>query len=430
MSAILDRRIRQCVAICREQLGFQEGCGTRDNVFVLQELIQKHRKSGLYVCFVDFKMAFDSVDQQLLFDKIALLPGMDPVWIRMLRAMYTGVRACVKGGSVWFPETIGVKQGDPLSPLLFLLYLHDLPDALFPPGSADRVHAPALAKSIIRCLLYADDLALPALSETGLQAVMGRLEAYCKRWKLTVNVPKPKVVVFHGSKQAAPLSSFSFVYNGKPVECVPKFKYVGVWFHQSGLVSDSFSDILSASRRAMYACTGRLTRLGPVPVSLKVALFNAYVRPVMLYCAEALPYTNTQAAALDSIQLQYIRWSLGQLGKSSPSTDTLAEVGQKPISYDVTRSRINYYLLVKSRPQTHITMAPLHEAMTTQRKQTNWWIRVQQAMSTWKLDHWHTATQLDISLRSGKRGKSVIAAATKTACWTAWYQHVRGETPH
>ena len=37
-------------------------------MFVLQELIHKYRKAGLYVCFVDFKMAFDFVDQKLLFD--------------------------------------------------------------------------------------------------------------------------------------------------------------------------------------------------------------------------------------------------------------------------------------------------------------------------------------------------------------------------
>eukprot|EP00386_Alphamonas_edax_P010298 GDKI01033373.1.p3 GENE.GDKI01033373.1~~GDKI01033373.1.p3 ORF type:complete len:136 (+),score=32.11 GDKI01033373.1:101-508(+) len=134
----------------------------------------------------------------------------------------------------------------------------------------------------------------------------------------------------------------------------------------------------------MYACIGRIHRLGPCPVSLKIALFNAYVRPVMMYsmyCAEALPYTKTQAAALDSLQLQYIRWSLGQLSRSSSCTDSLAEVGQKPVSYDVTRARINYYLLVKSRPQTHITVAPLHEAMTTSRKQGNWWLRVKQDMA-------------------------------------------------
>ena len=45
----------------------------------MRELI---RKTGLYACFVDFKMAFDSIDRTLLFDKLEKLPGMDPVCIR------------------------------------------------------------------------------------------------------------------------------------------------------------------------------------------------------------------------------------------------------------------------------------------------------------------------------------------------------------
>ena len=69
MSALVDRRVRACVSICREQLGFQEGCGTRDNAFVMRALINKFRVSRLFTCFVDFRMAFDSIDRQLLFDK-------------------------------------------------------------------------------------------------------------------------------------------------------------------------------------------------------------------------------------------------------------------------------------------------------------------------------------------------------------------------
>ena len=74
MSALVDRRLRACVSICREQLGFEEGCGTRDNAFVMSSLINKYRVSRLFTCFVDLRMAFDSIDRQLLFDKLEKVP--------------------------------------------------------------------------------------------------------------------------------------------------------------------------------------------------------------------------------------------------------------------------------------------------------------------------------------------------------------------
>ena len=235
---------------------------------------------------------------------------------------------------------------------------------------------------LIRFLLYADDLALPSRTEQGLQTLLDRLEAYCSKWKLSVNVPKTKVVVFDSRRCAPPRDSYSFTYAGQPVECVERFKYVGLWFHESGRFKETANDVLSASRRAMFSCIGRVTRLGPVPTKLKVSLFNAYVRPVMLYCAEALPYTTTTMDELDKLQLHYIRWSLGRLNSSSSRDDTLAEVGQRSVSYELRRARISYYLLVKSRPLGHITTAALHDTMRTKQTLESWWPRTPDYGST------------------------------------------------
>ena len=177
----------------------------------------------------------------------------------------------------------------------------------------------------------------------------------------------------------------------------------------------------------MYACIGKVTRLGPVPPRLKMALFNACVRPVMLYCTEALPLKKAHLAQLDQLQLQYIRWCLGKLPQSSPRVDTLAEAGHLPISYLAVRARISYYLLVKSRSNTHITTAALADAVVAPQKQDNWFELVQSNMQEW--DVIDTDISQRLTDKPTKDIKQTIGSKTKVACINHWLQTLKGEQP-
>ena len=177
----------------------------------------------------------------------------------------------------------------------------------------------------------------------------------------------------------------------------------------------------------MYACIGRVTRLGPIPPCLKIALFNAHVRPVMLYCMEALPLTSAHLKQFDQLQLQYIRWCLDRLHPSSPSIDTLAEAGELPISYHSVRARMNYYLLVKAQPQRHITTTALADAVTATHKQDNWVHTVRADMERWKVTETDTSGQL--TKGTLKEIKQTIASKTKVARTTHWLQALKGDDP-
>ena len=54
--------------IVEEQAGFRKGYSTVDNIFVLHSIIQHYlqRKRKVYVAFVDFKKAFDTVSKEAL----------------------------------------------------------------------------------------------------------------------------------------------------------------------------------------------------------------------------------------------------------------------------------------------------------------------------------------------------------------------------
>ena len=95
-----------------------------------------------------------------------------------------------------FRSDIGVKQGFPLSPTLFGLYIDKLEEWLNSQGG-NNIH---LGKFVIRLILYAYDLILIAKSTLDLQEHLHSLEHFCRSVGMQVNISKTKVVVFSNKK--------------------------------------------------------------------------------------------------------------------------------------------------------------------------------------------------------------------------------------
>jgi hypothetical protein len=106
-----------------------------------------------------------------------------------------------EGLSARFSCGIGVKQGCPLSPLFFGVYLDGLEKHL---DALDGDSPPQLADIVVKLLLYADDLALMSETPQGLQKQIDALSEFYVERQLVINVSKTKVVVFEKHHSAAP----------------------------------------------------------------------------------------------------------------------------------------------------------------------------------------------------------------------------------
>ena len=110
-----------------EQAGFRKERSCCLQVATLRIIVEQTLKwnTGLYMVFVDFEKAFDSIDRNVLW-KILRHYGIPEKIVRMIRVFYDGLQPRVlhEGEMTQsFSVSTGVRQGCLLSPLLFLVAL-------------------------------------------------------------------------------------------------------------------------------------------------------------------------------------------------------------------------------------------------------------------------------------------------------------------
>ena len=159
---ILEQRIAKWAdehgVKARGQAGFRKDHRTVDNIYVLRALIDRQKQlrlkgigSGkLYTCFVDFRKAFGTVPRDLLWQVLEEL-GVNGRMLQIIKSIYTNDSAAVRtseGISEIFRCLLGVKQGCPLSPTLFGLYIDGLEKHLLQTAGIDAPTLSALREVV------------------------------------------------------------------------------------------------------------------------------------------------------------------------------------------------------------------------------------------------------------------------------------------
>ena len=157
---------------------------------------------------------FDKVDRNLLFTKLQNY-GLSGHFVRVLYNIYAQnfIRVCSEGYlSDLIRQTVGVPQGDKLSPILFSIFIADL--------------AVILENTGCFIVFYADDLAIGSHNLESLQAAMCKLEEYCENNFMTVNIGKTKLMKFRRGGSIA--SHDRIIYKNQEIEMVKSFEYLGI----------------------------------------------------------------------------------------------------------------------------------------------------------------------------------------------------------
>jgi hypothetical protein len=155
--------------ISPQQKGFTRHDGCLEHNFILQSAINQARRTGQELCvaWLDLANAFPSVPHNHIFGTLALL-GLPAETIAVIQDLYTATttRGMTSSGlTAPIPISAGVKQGCPLSPVIFDLAMEPIIRAVV----ALKPLSFKLGFSDQSILAFADDLSLLAKSEAALQ---------------------------------------------------------------------------------------------------------------------------------------------------------------------------------------------------------------------------------------------------------------------
>jgi hypothetical protein len=273
--------------ICEEQAGFRQNHSTTDHIFTLYSIVQKcllNKGKKLYVAFVDFKKAFDSVKHDLLLQSL-YNEGIKGKFLGAIMAMYNSLLSCVKVNGVlsdYFDCPVGVRQGCVISPTLFSVFINNLANHVNQNGRHGVQLLPGLLELFI--LLFADDVALLSTTPYGLQNQLNCLKNSCEKLQLTVNLDKTKILVFRKGGHLA--KHERWYYNNVLLEVVNKYCYLGFTCTTKLSLNIGTEHLVAKAKKASVFLLKAFMNCKDMTKDIFFKIFDAKVLSILLYSSE------------------------------------------------------------------------------------------------------------------------------------------------
>ena len=176
--------------------------------------------------FLDLSKAFDTVSHDRLIQKLGTIGFSQPTinWFSSYLSNRSQVTSIEQSSTQ--PVHVGVPQGSILGPLLFLIYVNEIPSTV---NNCD-------------ISLYADDTVLFCSAKTiiELEQKLNSDLQNLSRWfganRLTLNTSKCKFMVFGSNAKLAKLQNVNLLINNSPLNRVESFKYLGITLIKSDII--------------------------------------------------------------------------------------------------------------------------------------------------------------------------------------------------
>ena len=288
------------------------------------------------VVFFDIRKAFDSVKHDILLRKLKNQFGIQDIELRWFKSYLTNrEQVCPVNGHTSSPKKIrcGIPQGSILGPLLFLLYVNDMPDYL-------KKTTP---------YLYADDTQISSSSEDietliqNLNSDLNNIQMWLLKNKLQHHPTKTKVMFVGSSHNLTnKVGNTPVLMNNTPIFRTSKYTCLGVDIDEKLTWGEHIETICSK----VSAGIGAMRRIKPyVPPATLQTIYKALVQPYFDYCSPL--WDNCGKTLQDKLQKFQCRAArvISGLSYDVRSADVLDALGWQTL--DVKRLENKLILMYK-----------------------------------------------------------------------------------
>ena len=275
------------------------------------------KRKQIDMIVLDFTKAFDKVPHRRLLKKLEHygVRGSTLAWIRDFLSGRSQTVLLEGETSSGAPVISGVPQGTVMGPILFLLYINDLPEGL---SSNVRLFADD-------CVLYRE---ISTRNDSSmLQNDLDLLNKWEKAWQMEFNPSKCAVLSFTASKSHP---EYNYYIHNEMLARAKEHKYLGV------MLSSDFkwsSHINSAANKARQTLGFVKRNTKSMSRSVRDAAYRSLVRPHLEYASVVWdPHTGRDIDRLEGVQRHAARYVIGDYRRGSSVTNMLNDLKWEPLA--------------------------------------------------------------------------------------------------